>query len=90
MKIDYFDWDDRNIEHIEGHGVTPDEVEEIFLSKYLILKTRTGRYLAFGKTVTGRYLVAVFEISPQTKIIRVITARDMDSKDKKLYKRKVR
>ena len=28
MRIDELLWDDWNIEHIAGHGVEPDEVEE--------------------------------------------------------------
>lgn len=28
-----FDWDKANVEHIRGHGVTPDEVLEVFANE---------------------------------------------------------
>jgi hypothetical protein len=28
-----FDWDDANEEHVARHGVTPPEVEEVFLAR---------------------------------------------------------
>ncbi|OIN97584.1 hypothetical protein AUJ66_02550 [Candidatus Desantisbacteria bacterium CG1_02_38_46] len=90
MKIESFVWDDKNIEHISHHGVNPDEAEEIFISKYFLLKTRQDRYMAFGKTFAGRYLIVVFEFLESARGIQVITARDMDEKEKKLYRRKLK
>lgn len=88
MKIESFVWNDKNIEHIGHHDVNPDEAEEIFISKYFILRTRWGRYLAFGRTSSGRYLIAVFEFSESENSVQIITARDMVKKDRKLYKRR--
>jgi len=31
LKITKFDWDDRNIDHIARHNITPDEAVEAFL-----------------------------------------------------------
>ena len=90
MKIESFVWNDKNIEHIGNHDVSPDEAEEIFVSKYFLLKTRQGRYMAFGKTFAGRYLIVVFEFLEGARGIQVITARDMNEKEKKLYRRKLK
>ena len=87
MKIKDFQWDEGNIIHIElGHGVTPDEAEEVFAERPLYCTTREGRYIAFGPTHDGRYLAVVFEKLGKG-IARVITARDMEAKERKLWKK---
>ena len=85
MKIDSFEWNNKNIEHIAKHGVLPEEAEEIFVGKIFYRKTRENKYLAFGQTVEGRYLLIVFALK-RTKTICMITARDMDKKELSTYK----
>lgn len=58
MKIKSFDWDDRNIDHIARHNVTPDEAEEAFLDA-LFRKGREGRLLVYGVTDTGRFILVL-------------------------------
>ena len=82
MRVKYFDWDEHNIEHISGHDVSPEEVEEVFDSKPHIRKGRKKTYLAFGLTDFGRYLLVVFKYRGE-ETIRPITARDMTSKEKR-------
>ena len=53
MKIISFDWDERNIDHIARHNITPDEAEEAFLDA-LFRKGREGRLLVYGVTDPGR------------------------------------
>lgn len=89
MRIESFDWDEVNIEHIARHRVTPDEAEEVFESNHYILRSRSGRYLILGKTAAGRYLVCIAEVGIQGSA-RVITAMDMREAQRKLYRRKVR
>ena len=89
MNINAFDWDDANVDHIARHNIIPDEVEEIFTSKHFIFRTRSGRYLALGKTAAGRYLTCIFERREYSGNIRVVTAWDMNTKDRKLFKKKV-
>lgn len=86
MKIRYFDWDEHNLSHIERHGVSTDEAEEIFCGKPRFYRSREGRYIAYGKTYQGRLLFVVF-LYPGNKTARVITARDMTKAEKKLYKK---
>ena len=86
MIINSFDWDEINTEHIARHDVTPDEVEEVFDQRYLLFRTRDERYLAIGKSYDGRFVTVIFEKIKDG--IRVVTARDTDYKERKLYKRK--
>lgn len=84
MKINKFEWDNLNEEHIARHGVLPEEAEEIFLDKPVFRKTKDGKYLIYGHTLDGRYLFAVFAIKEKNRI-RVITAKNMENKESKIY-----
>ena len=81
------DWDDDNILHVERHQFTPDEVEEVFVGDYKVRRTRQGRYIALGETLDGRLAFVVYRRLPGG-VIRVITARDMEGKERRLFRRK--
>ena len=87
MVISGFEWDDENIDHIDRHEFTPEEVEEVFASDHKIRRTRQRRYIALGKTLDGRLAFVVFRRLPEG-LIRVITARDMDDSERRLFRRK--
>ena len=77
------------MEKIESkHGVFTDEVEECFKDpRRKIRKARAGRYHLFARTFEGRYLFVVYV--PLDGIeVRVITARDMDDTERRVYGRK--
>jgi uncharacterized DUF497 family protein len=82
-----FEWDDGNEGHIARHNVSSEEVEEVFRSRFHLLHARLARYAALGQTEAGRYLFCVFE-RKGPGLIRVVTARDMEDWERKLYKRK--
>ena len=83
MRIQDFEWDEGNVLHLElGHGVKPEEAEEVFVSMPLFRKTKRGHYVAMGPTLEGRYLTVVFELK-KGGIARVITGWDMDGAEKK-------
>jgi len=82
-----FEWDEGNEEHIARHNISSEEVEEVFRSRIHLLHSRLGRYAALGQTEVGRYLFCVFERKGQG-LIRVLTAREMEDSERKLYKRK--
>ncbi len=85
MEIQGFQWDEANIAHILNHAVTPEEIEEIaFEGTPHIRKGREGRRYLYGKTVGGRYLLVVY-LPVGKGQARVITAREMDVKEKRLY-----
>ena len=67
------EWDDNNSEHIVRHGVEPEEVEEIVYedchASWIVRARRRGiretRWMVFGQTCGGRYLVAVIAPYPR-------------------------
>jgi hypothetical protein len=85
--ISGFDWDDDNVLHIERRQFTPDEVEEVFAGAYKVRRTRQKLYIALGKTLDGRLAFVVFR-RLSAGIIRVVTARDMDDSERRLFRRK--
>ena len=86
LKIKGFEWDDGNILHLElGHGIKPEEAEEVFAVKPLFRKTKRGHYAAFGPTHKGRYLTIVFELK-ERGIVRVITGWDMSQSEKRYWR----
>lgn len=87
MVISGFDWDDHNVLHIERHQFSPDEVEEFFAGDYKVRRTRQSLYIALGETLDGRLAFVVFRRLPG-RVIRVVTARDMDSSERRLFRRK--
>mgnify|MGYP001773206697 CR=1 FL=1 len=88
MRIENFEWDETNRRHLTRHRVDPEEAEEVFVGRVYLRRTHSGRYLAYGKTLDGRYLLVVFELRGTTA--RVVTARDMTPKEKRLYRRRVK
>jgi uncharacterized DUF497 family protein len=85
--ISGFDWDDSNVRHIERHQFTPGEVEEVFAGDYKIRRTRQMLYIALGETLDGRLAFVVFRRLPRG-VIRVVTARDMEDSERRLFRRK--
>jgi len=87
MRIRDFEWDDGNILHIAlGHGIEPEEAEEVLALAPLIRKTKRGHYAAFGRTRSGRLLVMVFE-KKEESLVRVITGWDMNDSERRYYVR---
>jgi uncharacterized DUF497 family protein len=85
MEINSFRWDIETVEHIANHLVNPDEVEDVaFDDEPHIRKGRHGRRYLYGQTIGGRYLFIVYVLNTR-KEAKVITARDMDEKEKRLY-----
>lgn len=90
MSVFRFEWDDANILHIERHSFTREEVEEVeevFHNRHKVRRTREGRYTALGETLDGRLAFVVFRRLPGG-ILRIITARDMDDSERRLFRRK--
>lgn len=85
-----FEWDEWNIDHIADHDVTQYEAEEVFeLRPYF----RRGpvvrgeqRHLCYGVTDAGRYLTVIFTLKVGG-IARVVTARNMESGERRMYQR---
>ena len=89
-----FEWDKGNIKkNWETHEVAFLECEEVFFNQPLIVQgdevhsQEEIRYYALGQTDRERRLFIVFTI--RNKKIRVISARDMNRKEKIIYGQKI-
>jgi len=94
MKISGFIWFDEVIEKIETkHYTTLPEVEEIFVGKPKFKKMKKGKfrgedvYRVLGQTSAGRYLAAFFIYKLNHKAL-ILSARDMDDKERTNYGKK--
>lgn len=85
-----FQWDEYNIEkNRKKHNVSPMESEEMFFNQPLVIyndikhSDNEERFYALGKTDKKRDLFVVFTI--RKSLIRVISSRDMNKKERKIY-----
>jgi uncharacterized DUF497 family protein len=66
-----------NVFHCAQHGVTKEEVEEVFLNAMDVdISRSTGRPVVFGETKTGKHLMVVFEAIDKNTVYP-ITAFDV-------------
>ena len=89
MKIERISWDQETVDHISNHSVSPEEVEEVLFNDTdlpLIMRGKEGKYLVYGKTNGGRFLLVVW--ASRYRKTKIITSRDMSKKEKQLYKRR--
>lgn len=90
-KITGFDWDDGNASKNESHGVSQAEAEQVFFNAPLLLladieySQREPRYHALGRTDEDRLLHITFTLRRAGESIRVISARDMHGKERRIY-----
>ena len=87
-----FQWDEGNIDkNLLKHQVQNWECEQIFFNEPLIIlddlkhSLSEKRWAAFGQTDAGRSLAIIF--TKRGKLLRVISARDMNRKEKKFYEK---
>jgi uncharacterized DUF497 family protein len=85
-----FEWDEGNLsKNWEKHQVSALECEQVFFNKPLIAlpderhSESEPRFYALGQADSGRRLFIVF--TARSESIRVISARDMSRKERKIY-----
>ncbi len=84
-----FDWDEGNLlKNWERHQVAHVECEQVFFNLPLMMQPAAKqpeeeRYLVLGQTNKKRRLFIVFTMREER--VRVISARDMSRKERKLY-----
>ena len=85
-----FQWDEHNTEkNWDKHNVSPVESEEVFFNRPMVAQKdlkhsqQEKRYYVLGKTDENRTLFIVFTI--RKTLIRVISSRDMNKKERKTY-----
>ena len=88
-----FQWDRGDIDkNLIKHNVENWECEQVFFNRPLLVlddpkhSVSEKRWAAFGKTDTDRFLVAIF--SKRDNSIRIISARDMNKRERKFYDEK--
>lgn len=85
-----FDWDEGNsaknrIRHLVSQG----ECEQVFFNEPIVVANNDvhsineSRWFLLGMTDSGRLLFVVFTV--QGNRIRIISARDMNKKERKIY-----
>jgi len=94
MFIDDFIWLTEIPEKLATkHGVSQDEVEEVFFNypkyRFVELGYRSGEnvYSATGQTDNGRYLI-VFFIHKRVNTALILSARNMDRAERRRHERK--
>ncbi|MBW2654359.1 MAG: BrnT family toxin [Deltaproteobacteria bacterium] len=85
-----FDWDKGNVDkNWLKHKVSSVECEQIFFNRPLVVQDDIThskiekRFYALGKTDSKRALFIAFTV--RNNFIRVISARDMSRKERKVY-----
>ncbi len=79
-------WDNRNLEHIAGHGVTKYEVEEVCYSEPYVRRARNKTLAIYGQTESGRYLLVILA-HREKGVYYPITARDMTDSERRTFRR---
>jgi hypothetical protein len=86
-----FDWDEHNSwKNWEKHQVSVRECEEVFFNVPLVVSEderhslAEARHYLLGQTDGGRELYVVFTV--RGTLVRVISARDMNRKEKEVYR----
>ena len=70
------------------HRVTPEEVEEaIYDDKPICHKGASNSYCIYGQAVSGRYFFIVLKRIGKGARYKVLTARDMQDKEKRYYEK---
>jgi uncharacterized DUF497 family protein len=88
--LDGFEWGEGNLtKNWDRHQVSSAECEEVFLNVPLVLaddirhSTHEARHYALGQTDNGRLLFIAFTVRDTR--IRVISARPMSGKERRIY-----
>ena len=87
-----FDWDSGNErKNVDKHSVSRLEAEQVFFNQPLLTLSDAKhsqseiRYHALGKSDGSRLLHITFTLRSGNQLIRVISARDMHRKERKVY-----
>ncbi len=92
-KFSGFQWDGGNIDkNLIKHNVKNWECEQVFFNRPLVVlddprhSVSEKRWAAFGKTDANRFLAIMF--TKRNNLIRIISARDMNKRERKFYDEK--
>jgi len=92
--INGFEWDEGNsLKNWLKHQVSRGECEQVFFNEPIVVNVdikHSGiekRWFILGITDSGRLLFVVFTL--RENLIRVISARDMNKKERRIYNERV-
>ena len=94
MRIDGFVWLPDIVDKIEvKHHLDQDEVEQVFFNRprywFVERGDRKGEdvYAAMGQTDAGRYTIVFFILKKNSSAL-IVSARDMDTRERRRHERK--
>jgi hypothetical protein len=93
------EWDEDNINHIAEHGLTPEQIEEVYYGEgpypTLAIKNKGGkggnseyRYRLWGMDAAGFFIEAIIAPYPKYGIWRCVTAFPMSPNTRKAYQKR--
>jgi uncharacterized DUF497 family protein len=92
LRVEGFDWDEGNSrKSAEKHNVSQAETEQVFFNDPLLVvedishSIHEMRLHALGHTESGRLLHVSFTLRGEGRLIRVISARAMQRKERLRY-----
>lgn len=88
IDFDGFDWDSGNTAKSQKHGVSIEEIEDFFSRKVLLTddqrhSEKEKRFIAIGQTKKNKVAFIAFVL--RRNLIRVISARYMHKKERRVY-----
>lgn len=86
VRIFELSWDNRNEEHIDRHGVVPEEANQVVWNRAYITRGRRHTYRVLGPTDAGRLLPLVVA-RHGGGFWYVVTARNADDRERREYRR---
>lgn len=91
-----FNWDEGNLSKCRRHGVTIDEIEAAFRGVMRLLpdaahSVAETRYLAIGRSISGRHLLIsiTYRQIDKRRFVRPISARFMHAKEVRFYEEQI-
>lgn len=96
MKLHGFDWDDGNIAKCQKHGLSIEEIENLFEGSFDVFPDVTHsnaetRLRAIGRISSGRWVFCAFTVRQIAGLnfVRPISARYMHAREVQYYEKEV-
>jgi len=90
MEIRFYEDPQTGLPHIYGHGVTEDEVWQVFSSGGEDLPGTRDSRMKLGRTRAGRFLQVIYVPDEAPDSVFVISAYELRGKAKTAYRRRQR
>lgn len=84
MLIEEFEWDDANEAKVATHGLSPDEIDGVPDTRFVVLKNKRGRaglYRVVGRGRSGRLITIVIRPTSKRGKWRPVNAWPADTEE---------